>query len=79
MSRLAGDQVIHGILETRVRADDRRRFAAEFERDRRQMLGGTARITSWPIFVDPVEQQMIEGLRAERRGKRGIAGVTTAT
>ena len=50
----------------------RRRLAAEFERDRRQMLGGRAH-----HFVADLgragEQQVVERLRAERGAKRRVA------
>ena len=42
VERLAGDEVIHRVVEARMLTDDGRRLAAQFERDRRQMFGGGA-------------------------------------
>ncbi len=55
-----------------VRADDRRRLAAEFQRHRRQVLGRRAHHLAADMGRAG-EQQMVEGQRRERLGDRHVA------
>ena len=72
VEQLAGGDARARLLEVAGRVEDRRRLAAELERDRRQIGGGRRRHLP-PDGGRAGEQQMIERQRDERLAGLGVA------